>query len=57
MHFYLTYRIIIITIYIKTLFLQLLLHVSVRADHHQGVYIEPGQSYFFVDTISKITSL
>jgi len=42
-HFYLTYKILIIKIYIKTLFL----HVSVRADHRQGVYIEPGQSYLF----------
>ena len=57
MHFYLIYEILNIKIYIKTLFLQSLLHVSVRADHHQVVYIEPGQSYFFVDTISKITSL
>jgi len=50
LHFYLTYKILIIKIYIKTLFLQSLLHVSVRADHHQGVYIEPVQSYFFVDS-------
>jgi len=57
MYFYLTYEILIIKIYIKTLFLQSLLHVSVCADHHQGVYIEPSQSYFFVDSISKITSL
>ena len=56
-HFYLTYKILNIKIYIKTHFLQSLLHVSFRADHNQGVYIEPGQSYFFVDTISKITSL
>ena len=50
MQFYLTYKILNIKIYIKTLFLQSLLHVSVRTDHHQGVYIEPGQSYFFVDS-------
>ena len=56
MHFYLTYKILIIKIYIKTLLLSLL-HVLVHADHHQGVYTEPGQSYFFVDTISKIMSL
>jgi len=56
MHFYLTYKILNIKIYIKTLFLQSLLHVSVRTDHHQGVYNEPSQRYFFfVDTVSKIT--
>jgi len=46
MQFYLTYKILIIKIYIK-IFLQSLLHVSVRTDHHQGVNIEPGQSYCF----------
>jgi uncharacterized protein with von Willebrand factor type A (vWA) domain len=53
---FLTYEILNIKIYIKH-FLKSLLHVSVRADHRQGVYIEPGKIYFFVDTISKITSL
>ena len=55
MHF--LFNIYNIKIYIKNTSLQSLLHVSVRADHHQGVYTEPGQSYFFVDTISKNTSL
>ena len=57
MYFYLTYKILNIKIYIKTRFFQSLLQVSVRVDQHQGVHTEPGQSYFFVDTISKITSL
>jgi len=41
MHFYLTYKILNIKIYIKTFFLHLLLHVSVRADHHQVQYRLP----------------
>jgi hypothetical protein len=52
----LLFNILNIKIYIKTLF-KSLLHVSDRADYHQGVYIEAGQSYFFVDTLNKITSL
>jgi len=44
MHFYLTHK--ILKFILKHFFLQSLLHVSVRADHNQGAYIEPSQSYF-----------
>ena len=39
MHFYLTYKILIIKIYIKTLFLRSLLHVSVSADQDSWFYL------------------
>jgi len=33
-----------------------LLYVSVHLDHLQGAYTEPGQSYTFVEIISRVTS-
>jgi len=35
----------------------LILHVSVFNDHHQGALSVPNQSYIYVKTLGKITSL